>query len=154
MLFFCDLLRRQANLKSPIMLPGLQWHTNSKACLPSLFSLKKKKHWLKINNIMEGKNNPAASHLSSQKVQGECKGRVSFSLWLEIIPRFLSLMWMLRSSRTGLEDVLSCNAATGTAIVASEKTRMASSKKKRAGLLCRCFFGGVFFSNPGCCRYI
>lgn len=67
------------------------------------------------------------SYLSSQKVHGECKGRVSFSLSLELLPKSLSLMWMLCSSRTGLDDVLSCNAATGTAIVTSEnfgKTQM------------------------------
>lgn len=81
---------------------------------------------------MEGDRNYAASYLSSQKVHGECKGRVSFSLSLEILPKSVSLMWMLCSSRPGLDGVLSCNAATGTAIVMLPlKTEWLSKKKNK-----------------------
>ena len=88
------------------------------------------------------------THLSSQKVHGECKGSVSISLLLEMPPKSLSLMWMLCSSRPGgLADVLSCNvAATGTAIASSEN-RMAplnNKIKKQAVVWCRCFYQSSF----------
>lgn len=53
------------------------------------------------------------SHLSSQKVHGECKSRVS-SPSADVFPRSRSLTCTLCSSSAGLDDVLSCNAAMVT----------------------------------------
>lgn len=87
-------------------------------------------------------------YLSSQKVHGECKGRVSSSLSFEILPRSLSLMWMLCSSRTGLDDVLSCNAATGTAIVTTENWTISSNRQMFSPGLLSLYMGSLGKINP------
>lgn len=58
---------------------------------------------------------------------------MSFSL-LEIFSKSLSLMWMLCSSRTGLDDVLSCNAA----IVTSESRAIVLNNIVLCRGCCRC----------------
>lgn len=79
-----------------------------------------------INITIENKlvKRARSSYLSSQKVHGECKGKVSFPLSFEILSKALSLiLWMLCSSRTGLDDGFTWKAATGTAIATLKSER-------------------------------
>lgn len=84
------------------------------------------------NKLVKGARSP---YLSSQKVHGECKGKVSFPLSFEILSKALSLMlWMLCSSRTGLADAFTWKAATGTAIVTFKSERFCFKRKNQTGV--------------------
>lgn len=76
------------------------------------------------------------TYLSSQNVHGECKGRVSTSIFLVILSKSLS-WWILCSSRRGDGELSWIGAVAGTAIVPSDSvTKFFANTCKSLGRRC------------------